>query len=137
VCVVGTERGLRFLCCVDVQFVVVHSTVVIGLPLSVTGVVLITRLRTQQQGEAEGGVPSGQASTLGLLFFKFIRAQPYTCLGIEWLTQGGVVYYFHVFIRAQSYTCLGIDWLTQAGGVVYYFSCVYKGPTLPVWELIG
>ena len=61
--------------------------------------------------KGEGGVPSGQASTLGLLFFKFIRAQPYTCLGIEWLTQGGVVYYFHVFIRAQSCT--------------------------PVWELIG
>jgi hypothetical protein len=110
VCVVGTERGLRFLCCVDVQFVVVHSTVVIGLPLSVTGVVLITRLRTQ------GRRGSGQASTLGLLFFMFIRAQPYTCLGIEWLTQGGVVYYFScVYIRAQSYsyTCLGIDWLTR------------------------
>ena len=30
----------------------------------------------------------------GLLFFMFIRPQPYTCLGIEWLTQGGVVYYF-------------------------------------------
>ena len=25
----------------------------------------------------------------GILFFMFIRAQPYTCLGIEWLTQGG------------------------------------------------
>ena len=24
----------------------------------------------------------------------FLRPQPYTCLGIEWLTQGGVVYYF-------------------------------------------
>ena len=30
----------------------------------------------------------------GLLFFMFIRPQPYTCLGIEWLTQGGAVYYF-------------------------------------------
>jgi hypothetical protein len=30
----------------------------------------------------------------GLLFFMFIRPQPYTCLGIEWLTQGGVAYYF-------------------------------------------
>ena len=30
----------------------------------------------------------------GLLFFMFIRPQPYICLGIEWLTQGGVVYYF-------------------------------------------
>ena len=30
----------------------------------------------------------------GLLFFMFIRPQPYTCLGMEWLTQGGVVYYF-------------------------------------------
>jgi len=30
----------------------------------------------------------------GLLFFMFIRPHPYTCLGIEWLTQGGVVYYF-------------------------------------------
>ena len=25
----------------------------------------------------------------GILFFMFISAQPYTCLGIEWLTQGG------------------------------------------------
>ena len=30
----------------------------------------------------------------GPLFFMFIRPQPYTCLGIEWLTQGGVVHYF-------------------------------------------
>jgi hypothetical protein len=30
----------------------------------------------------------------GLLFFMFIRPQPHTCLGTEWLTQGGVVYYF-------------------------------------------
>ena len=30
----------------------------------------------------------------GLLFFMFIRPPPYTCLGIAWLTQGGVVYYF-------------------------------------------
>ena len=34
----------------------------------------------------------------GLLFFMFIRAQPYTCLGIEWLTQGGVEStIFHVY----------------------------------------
>ena len=31
----------------------------------------------------------------------------YTCLGIEWLTQGGVVYYFCMFIRPHPYTCLG------------------------------
>ena len=28
------------------------------------------------------------------------------CLGIEWLTQGGVVYYYFMFIRPQPYTCL-------------------------------
>ena len=36
----------------------------------------------------------------GLRFFMFIRPQPYTCLGIERLTQG------------------------NGGGVVYYFSCL-------------
>ena len=55
----------------------------------------------------------------------FIRGQLYICLGIEWLTQGGVVKLFFVFIRAKpqpptpqccSYTCytflsyLGIEW---------------------------
>jgi hypothetical protein len=34
----------------------------------------------------------------GLLFFMFIRPHPYTCLGIEWLTQGGVeCTIFHVY----------------------------------------
>ena len=38
----------------------------------------------------------------GLLSFHVYKApplalHPYTCLGIEWLTQGGVVYYFHVY----------------------------------------
>ena len=41
-----------------------------------------------------------------------IRAQPYTCLGIEWLTQGGSGLLFFMFIRAQPYTCLGIEWRT-------------------------
>ena len=46
----------------------------------------------------------------GLLFFMFTRPQPYTCLGIEWLTQGGVV---------------------------YYFSCLQGPNPTPVWELNG
>jgi len=62
----------------------------------------------------------------------FIRPQPYTCLGIAWLTQGGVVYYFSCFIRPKPYTCLGIEWLTQ-GGVVYYFSCL-SGPNPYVYD---
>jgi hypothetical protein len=62
----------------------------------------------------------------------FIRPQPYTCLGIAWLTQGGVVYYFSCFIRPKPYTCLGIAWLTQ-GGVVYYFSCL-SGPNPYVYD---
>ena len=33
-----------------------------------------------------------------------------------------------MFIRAQPYTCLGIEWLSR-GGVVHYFSCLPKGPT--------
>jgi predicted membrane channel-forming protein YqfA (hemolysin III family) len=47
----------------------------------------------------------------------FIRPHTYTCLGIEWLTQGGVVYssgllFFmlvFMFIRPLTYTCLGIE----------------------------
>ena len=77
----------------------------------------------------------------GLLFFVFQRPQPYTCLGIEWLTQGGVVYYNTIFrvsnIKGPNPTPvweLNHEWLTQ-GGVVYYFSC-FKGPNpTPVWEL--
>ena len=45
------------------------------------------------QGGASLGIP-----TIGVYYFSclfIIRPQPYTCLGIEWLTQGGVVYYFH------------------------------------------
>ena len=52
----------------------------------------------------------------GLLFFMFIRPQPYTCLGIEWLTQGGVAG----------------EWSTST---IFH---VYRGPKpnpTPVWEL--
>ena len=55
----------------------------------------------------------------GLLFFMFTRPQPYTCLGIEWLTPSGA----------------GV-----AGGaarVVYYFSCLQGPNPTPVWELNG
>jgi len=46
--------------------------------------------RTDHPGEKSHLDPRGS----GLLFFMFIRPHPYTCLGNEWLTQGGVVYYF-------------------------------------------
>ena len=78
----------------------------------------------------------------GLLFFMFIRPQPYTCLGIEWLTHkrgSGLVSgleLFFMFIRPQPYTCLGIEWLTQGGVVyMYYFSCLYGPNTTPVREM--
>ena len=65
--------------------------------------------------------PSGSG-----LQFRRHRGRPGTRhLGAA-LTQGGVVYtslLFFMFIRPQPYTCLGIEWLTQ-GGVVYYFSCL-------------
>ena len=50
-----------------------------------------------------------------LLFFMFTRPQPYTCLGIEWLTPR----------RAAR----------AAARVVYYFSCLQGPNPTPVWEL--
>ena len=39
----------------------------------------------------------------------FIRAQPYTCLGIDLVDPRGSGLLFFMFIRAQPYTCLGIE----------------------------
>ena len=62
-----------------------------------------------------------RAETVVSTIFMFIRPQPYTCLGIEWLTQGGVVKQaslvgewstiFHAVYKWPQplYTCLGIE----------------------------
>jgi hypothetical protein len=64
-----------------------------------------------------------RAETVVSTIFMFIRPQPYTCLGIEWLTQGGVVK------QASKQAWLG-------SGLLFFMRFISgPNPCTPVWEL--